>query len=73
MTSQPKTDIPSNFELGEQHITKIRAAIAAAEQDGFEVVFDVDTVYYNGKVEQVDMDLMFGLALVGTIVTKDYT
>lgn len=53
-----------------EHAEKVKAAIEAAEADGFKLVIDVDTVYYNGRVEHVDVDLQDGADYV-TIWSED--
>lgn len=66
MTSQPKTDTPSKLSVANLHVEKIKAAIKAAEDDGFTIDidpernrdwdligFDVDLNYKGGYIDTV--------------------
>lgn len=55
-----------------EHAEAIKAAIRAAENDGYELDIDITTVYYSGEVEYVDIDLRDGANYV-TIRSEDRT
>lgn len=72
MTNQQRTDIPSKLSVARLHVEKIKAAIRAAEDDGFTldidpernsnwdlIGFDIDLNYegiYMDTVHHVDWD-----------------
>jgi hypothetical protein len=66
MTSQPKTATLS------EHADSIKAAIKAAIDDGYHLEIDVDTVYYNGRVERIEVDLFDGADYIN-LLTEDRT
>lgn len=55
-----------------EHAAAIKAAIAAAVEDGYTVDVDVATVYYNGEVEEVEVDLFDGSNCIN-LLRRDYT
>lgn len=55
-----------------EHAEAIKAAIRAAENDGYELDIDITVVYYSGEVEYVDIDLRDGANYV-TIRSEDRT
>lgn len=50
---------------------RIKAAIKAAEEDGFKLEADVITVHYSGEVERVDLDLIGGPRYI-TIFSEEW-
>ena len=55
-----------------EHADRIKAAIQAAVEDGYKVDVDVSTVYYNGHVEEVEVDLFDGSDYIN-LLRWDYT
>jgi hypothetical protein len=55
-----------------EHAAAIKAAIAAAVADGYKIDVDVTTVYYNGHVELVEVDIFDG-PNYENLLTWDYT
>ena len=66
MTSLPKTATLS------EHADSIKAAIRAAIDDGYHLEIDVDTVYYSGRVERIEVDLFDGTDYIN-LLTEDRT
>lgn len=55
-----------------EHAAAIKAAIEAAIVDGYKIELDVDTVYYNGHVERVEVDISDGNQYEN-LLTWDFT
>jgi hypothetical protein len=55
-----------------EHADRIKAAIQAAVEDGYRVDVDVSTVYYNGEVEEVEVDIFDGPNYIN-LLRWDYT
>lgn len=50
-----------------EHAKAIRDAVLAATEDGYRVVPDATTVYYNGQVETIEIDLFDGKEYVNLL------
>lgn len=55
-----------------EHAKAIKAAIKAAQDDGFKVEADVQTVLYDGTVELVEIDVWNGSDYIN-VFTEDRT
>lgn len=55
-----------------EHATNIKAAIQAAVEDGYRIEVDVDTVFYDGTVERVEVDI-FDDNQYENLLTWDFT
>lgn len=55
-----------------EHADRIKAAIQAAVEDGYQVDVGVSTVYYNGEVEEVEVDISDGPNYIN-LLRWDYT